>query len=72
MVKKNYKEIKPHSSEENEDNVVEGEIYNDENDEYVYYRWGATLYFSLLFIFLQAASGGLVNCPDLSRGMETQ
>ena len=35
-------------------------------------RWGATLYFSLLFIFLQAASGGLVNCPDLSRGMETQ
>ena len=35
LVKKNYKEIKPHSSEENEDNVVEGEIYNDENDEYV-------------------------------------
>ena len=35
--KKKLKEIKPHSSEESEDKVVEGEIDNDDNDEYVYY-----------------------------------
>ena len=34
---KNYKEVKPHYSEEIEDNLVEGEIDNDENDEYIYY-----------------------------------
>ena len=33
---KNYKEIKTHSSEEREDKVVEGEIDNDDNDEYAY------------------------------------
>ena len=30
-----YKEVKPHSSEENEDKVVEGERDNHDNDEYV-------------------------------------
>ena len=34
---KTYKEIKPHSSEESEDKVVDGEGDNDNNDEYVYY-----------------------------------
>ena len=29
--------MKPHSSEESEDQVVEGERDNDDNDEYVYY-----------------------------------
>ena len=37
MVKKTYKKVKPHSSEESEDKVVEGERDNDENDEYLYY-----------------------------------
>ena len=37
MVLKTYKEVKPHSYEESEDGVVEGYIYNDDNDEYVYY-----------------------------------
>ena len=32
-----YREIKPHSSEEREDNVVGVERDNDNNDEYVYY-----------------------------------
>ena len=36
MVFKTYKEVKPHSSEEIEDKVVEGERDNDDNDEYVY------------------------------------
>ena len=35
MVFKTYKEVKPHSSEEREDMVVEGERDNDDNDEYV-------------------------------------
>ena len=35
--KKNYKEIKPHSSEESEDKVVEGERDKYDNDEHVYY-----------------------------------
>ena len=36
-------------------------------------RWGVTLYFSLLFNFLvQAASGGVWNCPYILRGVETQ
>ena len=34
---KTYKEVKPHSSEESEDQVVDRERDNDENDEYVYY-----------------------------------
>ena len=35
--------------------------------------WGVTIYSYLLFNYLvQAESGGVVNCPDLSRGMETQ
>ena len=37
LVLKTYKEVKPHSSEESEDKVVEREEDNDENDEYVYY-----------------------------------
>ena len=37
MVLKTYKEVKPHSSEESEDKVVEGERDNDDNDEHVYY-----------------------------------
>ena len=32
MVKKNYKEVKPHSSEESEDAVVEGERDKYDND----------------------------------------
>ena len=36
-------------------------------------RWGVTLYFSLLFNFtVQDESGGLGNCPYLSRGGETK
>ena len=36
-------------------------------------RWGGTLYFlSLLNFLVQAASGGMENCPDLSIWMETQ
>ena len=34
---KTYKEVKPHSSEESEDKVVEGERGNYGNDEHVYY-----------------------------------
>ena len=37
LVLKTYEEIKPHSLEEMEDKVVEGERHNNENDEYVYY-----------------------------------
>ena len=37
MVLKTYKEVKPHSSEESEDKVVDGDRDNDDNDEYVYY-----------------------------------
>ena len=37
MVLKTYKEVKPHSSEESEDKVVEGERDNYDNDDYVYY-----------------------------------
>ena len=37
MVFKTYKEIKPRSSEESKDKMVEGERDNDDNDEYVYY-----------------------------------
>ena len=37
LVLKTYKEIKPYSSEESEDKVVEGEIDNDDNYEYIYY-----------------------------------
>ena len=37
MVLKTYKEVKPHSSEESEDKVVDGDRDNDYNDEYVYY-----------------------------------
>ena len=37
LVKKTYKELKPHYSEESKDKVVEVERDNDENDEYVYY-----------------------------------
>ena len=36
MVLKTYREVKPHSSEESEDKVVEVGIYNNDNDEYVY------------------------------------
>ena len=36
LVLKTYKEIKPYSSEEIKDEVVEVERYNDDNDEYVY------------------------------------
>ena len=32
-----YKEVKPHSSEESEGRVVEGERDKYENDEHVYY-----------------------------------
>ena len=34
---KTYKEVKPHSSEESEDKVVEGERDKYDNDEHVYY-----------------------------------
>ena len=37
MVLKIYKEVKPHSSEESDDKVVDGQRDNDDNDEYVYY-----------------------------------
>ena len=37
LVLKTYKEVKPPSSEEKEDGVVEGERDNYDNDEYVYY-----------------------------------
>ena len=37
LVLKTYKEVKPHSSEESEDKVIEGEIDKYDNDEYVYY-----------------------------------
>ena len=37
LVFKTYKRVKPHSSEESEDRVVERYIYNYDNDEYVYY-----------------------------------
>ena len=37
LVKKTYKDVKPHSSEESADKVVEGEKDNYYNDEYVYY-----------------------------------
>ena len=37
MVKKTYKEVKPHSLEESEDKVVEGERDKYDNDEHVYY-----------------------------------
>ena len=37
LVFKTYKEVKPHSSEESEDKVVEGERDKYDNDEYVYY-----------------------------------
>ena len=37
MVLKTYKEVKPDSSEESEDKVVEGEGDNDDNDGNVYY-----------------------------------
>ena len=36
-LKKTYKDVKPHSSEESADKVVEGERDNYYNDEYVYY-----------------------------------
>ena len=36
LVLKTYKEVKPHSSEESEDKVVEGEIDKYDNNEYVY------------------------------------
>ena len=37
LVLKTFKEVKPHSSEESEDKVVEGERDNDDNDEHVCY-----------------------------------
>ena len=37
LVFKTYKEVKLHSSEESEDQVVDGEIDNGYNDECVYY-----------------------------------
>ena len=37
MVSKTYKEVKPHSSEESQDNVFEGEKGKYDNDENVYY-----------------------------------
>ena len=37
LLKKTDKEVKPHYFEESKDKVVEGEIDNDDNDEYVYY-----------------------------------
>ena len=37
LVLKNFRDVKPHSSEEREYKVVEVEIDNYENDEYVYY-----------------------------------
>ena len=37
LVLKIYRKINPHSSEESEDNVVEGESDKYYNDEHVYY-----------------------------------
>ena len=37
LVLKTYKEVKPHSSEESEDMVVEGDRDKYDNDEHVYY-----------------------------------
>ena len=37
LVGKTYKEVKPHSSEESDDKVVDREIYMYDNDEHVYY-----------------------------------
>ena len=37
LVFKNYKKLKPHSSEESADKVVEVERDNYENDKYVYH-----------------------------------
>ena len=37
LVLKTYKEVKPHSSEESKDKVVEGERDKYDNDEHVYY-----------------------------------
>ena len=37
MVLKTYKEVKPHSLEESDGKVVEGERDNYDNDEYLYY-----------------------------------
>ena len=37
LVLKTYKEVKPHSSEESEDKVVEEERDKYDNDEHVYY-----------------------------------
>ena len=37
LVNKTYKEVKPHSSEESEYKVVEGERDKYDNDEHVYY-----------------------------------
>ena len=37
MVLKTNKEVKPESSEESKDRMVEGERENDDNDEYVNY-----------------------------------
>ena len=37
LVLETYKEVKPHSSEESEHKVVEGERDNYDNDEFVYY-----------------------------------
>ena len=37
LILKTYKEVKPHSSEESEDKVVEGERDKYDNDEQVYY-----------------------------------
>ena len=37
MILKTFKEVKPNSSEESEDKVVEGERDKYDNDEHVYY-----------------------------------
>ena len=37
MLLKTFKGVKPHYSEEIEEKVVEGDRYNDDNYEYVYY-----------------------------------
>ena len=37
LVLKTYKEVKPHSSEESEDNVVDGERDKYDSNENVYY-----------------------------------
>ena len=36
LVKKPFKKVKPHSSEESVDKVIEGEKNKYENDEYLY------------------------------------